>query len=165
MRTQKRWMRVDLALYANPPDGSTTPIPDLQILAGWTNALHQKLGALISDVEERAGQIVAISGGVNELEDPNAVPGRGRVNLSGFSISSFRLVQIPRLWHDPQRRDLEKASPRNSPDLPTVSGMPMTSGTTSVPTSQLDPTSTPPPKGAARPNLGSRTKAKTLGQK
>src|SRR6516165_1509907 len=67
MRTQKRWTRVDLALYANLPYGSPTPIPDVQILAAWTSAIHQKLGAMISEVTERAGQIVAITGGVNEV--------------------------------------------------------------------------------------------------
>jgi len=108
MRTQKRWTRVDLALYANLPYGSTTPIPDLQILAGWTSAVREKLGALISEVTERAGRIVAIVGGVNEVEIQTRCQAEGALSLSSFSVSGFRLVQIPRVWDDPQRREREK---------------------------------------------------------
>ena len=108
VRTQTRWTRVDLALFANLPYGSTTPIPDLQTFAGWIGGIHQKLGAIISEVTERAGQIVAITGGVNEVEIQTQCRAEGALSLSGFSISGFRLVRIPRVWDDPQRREREK---------------------------------------------------------
>jgi hypothetical protein len=90
------------------PYGSTTPIPDLQVLAGWTSAIHQKLGAMISEVTERAGKIVAITGGVNDVEIQTQCRAEGALSLSGLSISGFRLVRIPRVWDDPQRREREK---------------------------------------------------------
>jgi hypothetical protein len=108
IRTQKRWVRVDLALRANLPYGSTTPIPDLPVLGGWTNDVHEKLGALLSEFTERAGQIVAITGGANDVEIQTRCRDEGGLSLSGFSISGFRLVHLPRVWDDPMRRDREK---------------------------------------------------------
>lgn len=108
MRTEKRLTRVNLALYAKLPYGSTTPMPDIQILSGWTHAIHGKLGACISEVKESAGRVVAITGGVNEVEVQTRCKPEGVLSLLGFSISSFRLVRIPRIWDDPQRREAEK---------------------------------------------------------
>jgi hypothetical protein len=108
MRTEKRWTRVNLSLYANLPYGSTTPMPDIQILSGWTHAVHGRLGACISEVKESAGRVVAVTGGLNEVEVQTRCKPEGVLSLLGFSISSFRLVRIPRVWDDPQRREAEK---------------------------------------------------------
>jgi hypothetical protein len=97
IKTQKRWTRVDLALRTILPYGSTTPIPDLSILRGWTSDVHAKLGALLSEVMEREGQIVAITGGVNRVEIQSRCKAEGELSLSGFSISGFRLVHLPRV--------------------------------------------------------------------
>lgn len=108
MKTEKRWTRVDLALHANLPYGSTTPMPDLQILTGWTRTIREKLGICISEVGERAGRIVAVTGGINEVDIQTRCHPESALSLSGFAISGFRLVRIPRVWDDPQRREAEK---------------------------------------------------------
>ena len=42
-KTQQRWTRVDLALRATLPYGSTTPMPDSQIFGPWIDSVEEKL--------------------------------------------------------------------------------------------------------------------------
>ena len=41
-KTQRRWTRVDLELYATLPYGSTTPIPEPQVFKSWTHSVGEK---------------------------------------------------------------------------------------------------------------------------
>jgi hypothetical protein len=49
-KTQPRWTRVDLTLRATHPYGSTTPMPDAQILGPWTNSVGEKLDKLFTGI-------------------------------------------------------------------------------------------------------------------
>ena len=61
-KTQRRWVRVDLKLHASLPYGSTARIPDPQLLGSWSAAVGEKLDKLLTDIQERQGQIVAVMG-------------------------------------------------------------------------------------------------------
>jgi hypothetical protein len=62
-KTQQRWTRVDLKLYATLPYGSTAPMPDALMFGGWISSVGDKLDRLFVEVKERDGQMVAITGG------------------------------------------------------------------------------------------------------
>lgn len=107
-KTQARWTRVDITLYATLPYGSATPMPDAHLFCSWTSSTGEKLDKLLAEFKEREGQIVAVTG---VLEDV-AVEARGGPDgilfLKGVSVSGFRIVRIPRVWDDPVRREAEK---------------------------------------------------------
>ncbi len=107
-RTRPWRMRIDLELRATLPYGSTTPVPEPQVLTSWTGSVGEKLDKLLADYEERKGKVVAILGGREEprLETQCRVP--GGLSLTGISVSGFQMVRIPRHWDDPDRREAEK---------------------------------------------------------
>ena len=68
IKTERRWVRIDLSLHARLPYGSTTPMPEPQMFAGWTAAVEQYADAAFTDIKEKQGRIVAIFGGHTDLE-------------------------------------------------------------------------------------------------
>ena len=107
-KTEQRWARVDLTLYATLPYGSTTPMPDLQIFGAWTSSVGEKLDKLLTEFTERQGRVVAVTGGQEEVEVEARCKAEGVLILKGVSVSGFRLVRVPRVWDDPDRRKAEK---------------------------------------------------------
>lgn len=107
-KTQQRWTRVDLELYATLPYGSTTPMPDSQIFGPWTSSVGEKLDKLLAESKEREGRIVAITGGRKEVTVEALGSPDGNLFLKGVAVSGFRLVRIPRVWDDPVRQRAEK---------------------------------------------------------
>lgn len=61
-RTQPRWTRVDLSLRTSLPYGSTTSIPEPHLFGPWSTSVVDTVGAALTDVKERKGNIVAILG-------------------------------------------------------------------------------------------------------
>ena len=108
-KTQRRWVRVDLKLHASLPYGASARIPDPQLLGSWTAAVGEKLDKLLTEVEERRGQIVAVTGGRQNVKIKSQCTAQGELSLTGLSVSAFQLVRLPRVWDDPGRRDFEKS--------------------------------------------------------
>jgi len=109
-KTQRRWIRVDLELYATLPYGSTTPIPDPQVFSSWTGSVGEKLDKLLTDFQERQGRVVAVMGSREEAKIEAKCKAEGDLSLAGISVSAFQLVRAPRVWDDPGRREAEKGN-------------------------------------------------------
>jgi len=107
-KTQQRWTRVDLALHATLPYGSNTPMPDSQILGPWTSSIGEKLDKMLVEFKERAGQIVAVTGGWEDIGIESRYSPEGILLLRSIAVSGFRIVRIPRVWDDPARQRAEK---------------------------------------------------------
>jgi hypothetical protein len=108
IRTDRRWIRVNLLLRAKLPYGSTTAMPEPDMFGAWTASVVESADVAFTEVEEKKGHIVAILGGHGDLEvqarcNPDGVP-----SLTGLEISGFRLIAIPRVWDDPERVKGEK---------------------------------------------------------
>jgi hypothetical protein len=111
-RTEPRWSRVDLSLCATLPYGSTTAIPESELLGGWTATVVKNADAAFTHVEEKGGRIVAVLGGHGDLEMQANCSADGLVFLSAVSISGFRMIRVPRVWDSPERRTAEADSGR-----------------------------------------------------
>jgi hypothetical protein len=109
-RTERRWKRVDLSLRANLPYGSTTSMPEPHVFGAWSASIVEKVHATLSEIEERQGQIVAVLGGHGDLEVQAYCKPDGVVSLNGVAISGFRMVRVPRVWDDPERREAERGA-------------------------------------------------------
>ncbi|NLT69016.1 MAG: hypothetical protein GXX84_20715 [Acidobacteria bacterium] len=107
-KTENRWMRVDFVLQAALPYGSTTPLPDPHTLGSWTYAVGEKMDRLFTEVRERKGRIVSISGGREDVKIEVRCNSAGALSLDALSLSAFRIVRLPRVWDDPARRQTEK---------------------------------------------------------
>ena len=108
-KTKPRLLRVDLDLYATLPYGSTTPMPDPLVFGAWTTSIGEKLDKLLPETEERRGNI-AVMGYRGDVEVQARSIAGGSLALTGISLSGFRMVRVPRIWNDPDRRDAEKGA-------------------------------------------------------
>lgn len=61
--------------------------------------------------KERQGQLIAILGYLEEVEAKARCDAEGMLSLKGVSVKGFRLVRVPRVWDDPDRRNAEVAFP------------------------------------------------------
>ena len=107
-KTARRWNRVNLSLHANLPYGSTTLMPDPQLFGPWHSAIVDKIDAALTDVKEKNGRITAILGVHGDLEVEGRLQPDGVVFLKALAISGFRMVRIPRVWDNPERREAER---------------------------------------------------------
>jgi hypothetical protein len=108
VKTEDRLVRVDLVLHATLPYGSTTPLPDVLTLGSWTNAIGDKLDTLITEIKGRKGRITSVLGGREEVKIEVRCDATGLLSLDGLSVATFRIVRVPRIWDDPERRQSEK---------------------------------------------------------
>jgi hypothetical protein len=108
IRTERRWTRIDLSLHASLPYGSTTPMPDSRVLGSWTASVTEKADAAFTDIEEKIGRVVAVLGGRGDVELHARCKPDGVVSLTAVAISGFRLLRVPRVWDDPERREAER---------------------------------------------------------
>jgi hypothetical protein len=109
-KTRRRLVRVDLQLHASPPYGSTAWMPDPQLLSSWSADLGKKLNSLLTDIQEREGQVIAVMGSCGDTKLEVHCQPEGRLTLTGVGVSAFQLVPIPRVWDEPDRRDAEKGN-------------------------------------------------------
>ncbi len=108
IRTERRWTRVDLSLYAGLVYGSTAPVPDAEVFGSWIALVRKKFDDLFTEVKQRRQEVVAVTGGCGEIEVETRCSAQGALTLKGVSISGFRIIRIPRVWDDPDRREAEK---------------------------------------------------------
>jgi hypothetical protein len=108
LRTERRWVRVDLSLHASLPWGSTTPLPEPGLLGAWTATVAEEAAATFDDFKEKAGRVAAVLGGHGELEVTARPAPDGTLSLASVTMSGFGIVTIPRVWDDPERRQAER---------------------------------------------------------
>jgi len=108
-RTERRWKRVDLALHASLPYGSTTSLPEPRVFGAWTASVEETVHAAFSEIEEKNGRIVAVLGGHGDLEVQVHFKLDGVASLNGVTISGFRTVRMPRVWDNPGRHEAERS--------------------------------------------------------
>ena len=110
IRTTCRWTRIDLALHAGLPYGSTTSMPEPRLFGAWTASVLHSADAAFTDMEQKNGRVVSIVGGHGEVEMQAHCNPDGAVSMKALSISGFRTVRVARTWDDPDRRVEEKDS-------------------------------------------------------
>lgn len=108
IRTARRWTRVDLSLHAGLPYGSTTSMPEPHVFGPWTAAVIEKADALFNEIQEKQGRTVAVLGGHGDIAVQAHGQPDGVVSLKAVTISGFRMVRLPRVWDDPERRGAER---------------------------------------------------------
>jgi hypothetical protein len=107
-KTEPRFVRVDLELYARLPYGSTTAIPEAQAFGSWSDSIKQKFNKMFTESKWRQGRLVAVLGAAEDVNIESKCDSAGRLSIIGVSIGGFRIVRVPRMWDDPDRRDAEK---------------------------------------------------------
>jgi hypothetical protein len=112
-RISKRFTRVDLDLHAGLVYGKTAEIPDPKLFGSWTAAVGRQLGDLLAEVRQRRGGRLEVLGHVGEIELDTRCSAAGVISLKALSVEAFRIVRIPRVWDDPERRDREKGAARD----------------------------------------------------
>lgn len=108
-KTSPRFVRVDLNLAATLPYGSTTPVPQSDVLSAWTTSVSEHLDEILTDIRQRQGRVTAVLGHVGEVEAGCRCAADGVLSMTGLSVSAFRLVRVPRVWDDPERRQAERS--------------------------------------------------------
>lgn len=79
------------------------------LFGAWTATALEKAEIAFSDIEGKAGRIIAVLGGHGDLEvHAHCHADDGLVSLTGVAISGFRMVSVPRVWDSPDRRDAER---------------------------------------------------------
>ncbi|HSW40547.1 MAG TPA: hypothetical protein VLL97_13750 [Acidobacteriota bacterium] len=107
-KTERRWTRVNLTLSATLPYGSTTPLPDPQVLGSWTRSVGEKLDEYMEEFSKRQGKVASVMGAREDIRiEVNCAPD-GSLCLEGLSVAGFRIVWLPRVWDDPDRQQAEK---------------------------------------------------------
>jgi hypothetical protein len=109
-KTEPRFVRVDLELYARLPYGSTTAIPEAQTFGSWADSIKQKLDKAFAESNWRQGRLVAVLGAVEDINVESKCNSAGGLSITGVSIAGFRIVRVPRMWDDPDRRNAEKGA-------------------------------------------------------
>jgi hypothetical protein len=114
-KTEPRFTRVDLELLARLPYGSTATIPEALTFGSWADSAKQKLDKAFT--EGKSHRQLAIPGAVQEIKIESKCDPAGCFSISGISTAVFRLVRVPRIWDDPERRDAEKSPARELASL------------------------------------------------
>jgi hypothetical protein len=109
-KTEPRFTRVDLELTATLPHGSMSALPDTQTFGSWSESTQQKLDKIFRESKWRQGRLVAVLGALEELRIESRCDSSGRLSIAGVSIAGFRMIRLPRVWDDPDRRDAEKSA-------------------------------------------------------
>jgi hypothetical protein len=107
-KTKPRLVRVDLELRASLPYGSTTTIPDAPTFGSWADSIKLKLDRVITENKWRQERLVAVSGALEEVNIESRYDSAGHLSLKRLSVAGFRVVHIPRVWDDSDRREAER---------------------------------------------------------
>lgn len=110
VKTERRLLRVDLSLFASLPYGSVSPVSDTPFLGPWSARLGDALDDLLVDVKLRRNRIRSIKGSRDEIQVETRCGRDGTLLLRALSVSAFRLVCVPRIWDDPERREAEQGA-------------------------------------------------------
>lgn len=78
------------------------------MFGAWAAAVVEKADATFTDIDEKQGRIVAVLGGHGDVEVQAHCKPDGVVSLKAVAISGFRMVRVPRVWDNPERREAER---------------------------------------------------------
>jgi hypothetical protein len=109
-QTKPRHIRIDLVLSATLPHGSTTAVPEPRTFGSWANLLRDKLDKVFTESKWRRGQLVSVKGFLEQIHVDSKLDSAGRLAIEGLSIAGFRMIRVPRVWDDPDRRESEKGA-------------------------------------------------------
>jgi hypothetical protein len=107
-KTKPRLVRVDLELRASLPYGSTTTIPDAPTFGSWADSIKQKLDKVITENKWRQERLVAVLGALEEINIESRYDSAGHLSLNRLSVAGFRMVHVPRVWDNSDRREAER---------------------------------------------------------
>ena len=117
-RTAPRWLRMDLALRATLMQDAGIPMPEPKVLARWSKTVDTKLDKLLPhDASFRGGRLVAIKGWRGEVEVESRCAPDGRLLLNRVEVSAYQVVNPPRVFDDPDRRERVKPIEKQLGDL------------------------------------------------
>ena len=102
-------IRVDISLRASLPYGSTTPMLLPEIWRSWSDSVEAGLDEALprADTYEEQSLLPVVRGGRGDVEVEARCSEGGELSLAGLSVSAFRLVPVPRVWDDPDKREEE----------------------------------------------------------
>ena len=109
MDTVPRLIRVNISLRASFPYGSTTPMPAPEVWRSWSDSVEAGLDEALprAESEEGSGSLIAVIGWRSDIELKARCNEDGKLSLESVSVSAFRLVPVPRVWDDPDKREEE----------------------------------------------------------
>jgi hypothetical protein len=101
---------VDVSLRATLPYGSITPMPTPEMWRSLSDSVEVALDEALprADVDQGQRLLPAVSGWRGDLEVEARCTEDGELSLEGVSVSAFRLVPVPRMWDDPEKREKEQ---------------------------------------------------------
>jgi hypothetical protein len=70
-------------------------MPEHHVFGAWAAAAAAKADAALTDIEEKAGRILAVLGGHRNFEVQEHCKPDGIVSLKAVAISGFRTVRVP----------------------------------------------------------------------
>jgi hypothetical protein len=105
--TQRRLLRVDIALHATLPYGSTTPMPATDVWVPWVASVEGGLDSALTGRRRRKGAERLWRG---DLEIAGRTASDGAFSLHGMSLPAFEMIVVPRIWDDPKRREREASA-------------------------------------------------------
>ena len=101
---------MDIDLRATLMQDAGIPMPEPKVLARWSKTVDAKLDNLLPhDASFRAGRLVAMKGWRGEVEVVSRCGPDGRLLLNRVEVAAYQVVNPPRVFDDPDRR--EKAKP------------------------------------------------------
>lgn len=108
--TAPRLVRVDIALHARLPYGSTTPMPATEVWKSWSETVDAKLDIFLHEQDSRSERrlLPEVRGWRSNSEIDARCTEEGGLILEGLSVAAFRLVPVPRMWDDPDKREREE---------------------------------------------------------
>jgi hypothetical protein len=108
-KTDRPWLRVDLALCASTPYGKPLPMPNK---AAWTKWVREAMGRLErieplipeEDVREAKDGMLEILAWRGEPEIKVVCGAEGELKLESVELSAWQAIQLPRQWDNPDRK-------------------------------------------------------------
>jgi len=149
-KTEPRYVRVDLELYASLPYGSTCVIPHARAFGSWADAIHRKLDRVFRENIRRQGDPGAVQGGLEELNIESRCDSSGRLSMAGVSVAGFRIIRIPRVWDNPGRQEKEKSAADELSRVSEVYKFSLDAWRVAIAELTREIRYTPPPEGAAQ---------------
>jgi hypothetical protein len=108
VKTDRPWLRVDIALRASAPYGKPLPMPGK---AAWTRWVHEAMGRLEriepvipeENVREAKDGMLEILAWRGDPEVKTVCGPDGELRLESIELSAWQAIELPRQWDDSGR--------------------------------------------------------------
>lgn len=108
LETERPWLRIDIELRASLPMDEGIALPAPKALAAWVRETMTRLASIeplvpsekVREADDGRLEVLAWKG------DPRleiSCREGGRLILDDVSVAAFQLVELPRVWDDPER--------------------------------------------------------------